>query len=230
MDALTTITVGGLANDSGASIMLDGSASYAAALTIAGQADNAGIITLGSYSVLNVTGGHAFTQSGGTITVDGTFAATIINIDGGTLIFNTTNFTNTGTLAAADGGVINFSAGGLTNLSGTTLTGGTYIVDANSTLQLPNNAFVETLAADLTLSGTGSVVQSLDTAADPSVPVPLERTLSTIAGDGTLNIQDGRSYTTANTITDAGTLQISGGHLHRGGAKRRQRSRGLRWR
>ena len=88
-------------------------------------------------------------------------------------------------------------------------TAGTYVVDAELTLQLPNNTYIATLAADLTLSGTLSVVESLNTGTH--VQVQLESTLSTIAADGTLSVAGGRSYTTSNTIADAGALQIGGG-------------------
>jgi hypothetical protein len=175
LGAATTVTLGRLDNASGASVELFGSASHAAALTVAGPAGNSGAI----------------------------------DIDGGVLTIDTINFTNTGILAAADGGKIDFSAGGLTNLSGTTLTGGIYVVDAGSTLQLPDDATIVTLAANLTLSGAGSVVQSLDTST--RAPVAIESTLTTIAAGGALQVLDGRSYATANAIADSGSLTVGGG-------------------
>ena len=73
----------------------------------------------------------AFTQTGGTTTANGLFSATTINVDGGSFVVDTTDFdvSDTGTLAVADGGTINLSAGGLSNLSTSgVLTGGTYKV------------------------------------------------------------------------------------------------------
>jgi hypothetical protein len=112
-------------------------------------------------------------------------------------------------MIAAGGGKIDFSAGGLTNLSGTTLTGNIFVVDAGSTLQLPNNGTVMTLRANLTLSGAGSAVQSLDTATNSEVAI--ESTLTTIAVGGALSLLGGRSYTTANAIMDSGSLTVGAG-------------------
>ncbi len=165
LTAATTVTLGGLTNSANASFNAYGSSSYAATVTVDGLVSNAGTLNVGDYSVFDVTGGNAFTQTGGTTTIsaDGSFSAATIDIDGGNFVVDTTNFTNIGKLAAAYGGEINFSAGGLTNLSGGTLTGGTYEVDAGSTLQLPNNSPIVTDDADIILSGSGSTIQSLDT-------------------------------------------------------------------
>jgi len=114
---------------------------------------------------------------------------------------------NGGTILAATGTLD--LAGGLTNLSGTTLTGGLYQANTNSVLELTNTTTITTLAATVTLNGTGSTLEVLDTASDRQIG--LESSLTTIAAGGTLNVQGGRSYTTTNTITDAGALRISGG-------------------
>ena len=209
LSAATTLTLGGLKNPTGASFALYGSASHAATLTVTGPAANSGSLDIGSYSVLDVTDGNAFTQTAGTTTVDGTLTAATIAIDSSTLAVDTTNFTDTGTIIAADGGKIDFSAGGLTNLSGTTLTGGAYVVEAGSTLQLPNNVTVGTLAADLTVSGAGWVMQSFDTST--STEVEIEITLKTIAAGGALSVVGGGSYTTTDKITNSGLLTVGGG-------------------
>ena len=128
---------------------------------------------------------------------------------GGRSYTTTNTITDAGTLQIGGGGKFDLSNGGLANLSGTTLAGGTYVVDAGSTLQLPNNATIVTLAADLTLNGTGSVVESLNK--NTNTQVPLEQTLTTIGATGALRVLGGRGYTTANAITDDGNLQLGGG-------------------
>jgi len=171
---------------------------------------NSGTLNIGAYSAFDVTGGNAFTQTAGTTTVDGTLRAATIDIDGGTLAIDT-NFTNTGTLAAADGGVIDFGAGGLTNLSGTTMTGGVYKVGAGSTLQLPNNSPIVTDDADIILSGAGSTIQDLDTTT--GTEQSLDFTLRTIDENGQLHLLAHRGFTTAAQFTNDGIIQLGGGRF-----------------
>jgi hypothetical protein len=208
LSAPTTVTLGGLTNGSSISLY-GGSSTDAVTLTVAGPADNSDTLNIGNYSTFDVTDGNIFTQTGGTTTVQGTLTAATIDIDGGVLAVDTTNFTNIGTITAADGGKIDLSASGLTNLSGTTLTGGTYVVGAGSQLQLPDDQTIVILAANLTLSGTGPVVQSLDAAT--SGQVAIESSLTTIAADGAPNVVGGRPYTTANALADSGSLTVGGG-------------------
>ncbi len=207
--APTTATLDGLDNRAGGNLQLFGSASDAATLTIGGPADNAGTIDIDRFSALDVTGGNAFTQTAGTTTLSGTLSAATIDIEGGVFAVDTKSFTNSSNLVAGNGGKIDFSAGGLTNLSGTTLTGGSFEVDAKGILQLPNDATVVTLAAGLTLSGAGSVVRSLDTTTKAQVAI--ETTLTTIAAGGVLSVLGDRSYTTKNNLTDAGSLTVGAG-------------------
>ena len=213
LTAATTVTLGGLTNSANASFNAYGSSSYAATVTVDGLVSNAGTLNVGDYSVFDVTGGNAFTQTGGTTTIsaDGSFSAATIDIDGGNFVVDTTNFTNIGKLAAAYGGEINFSAGGLTNLSGGTLTGGTYEVDAGSTLQLPNNSPIVTDDADIILSGSGSTIQSLDTSTNTEQS--FDFTWRTISATGQLHLLAGRSLSTAAVITNDGQLELGGGTL-----------------
>jgi hypothetical protein len=174
------VGLGGVANH-GALDVDTGTGEGGGRLTIGGTLDNTGSVQIGPNNATlsaatTVTLGGLDNASGASFQVYGSasHAATLtvaglagnsgaIDIDGGVLTVDTTKFTNMGILSAADAGRLDFSAGGLTNLSGTTLAGGTYVVDAGSTLQLPDNTTIVTLAANLTLSGVGSVVQSLDT-------------------------------------------------------------------
>ncbi len=191
-----------------------GSASYAATMTISGPASNAGTLTIDAYSAFDVTGSNAFSQTGGTTTIsaDGAFSAATIDIDGGAFVVDATNFTNSGKLAAADGGDINLGAGGLTNLSGGTLTGGTYEVDAGSTLQLPNDTPIVTDDADIILSGAGSTIEDYNTTTGAYDTV--DATLLTIGASGQLHLLASRGWTTAGAaITNDGQIQLSGGKL-----------------
>jgi hypothetical protein len=212
LGAATTLTLGGLVNNSGDSFSVYGSAGHAATVSVDGSVNIAGTLNIGAYSVFDVTGG-SFTQTGGTTTVsaNGTFSASTINVDGGNFVVYATNFTNIGTLAAADGGVINLSAGGLTNLSGGTLTGGIYEVDAGSTLQLPNNSPIVTDDADIILRGAGSTIQDLDTTTNTEQSIDF--TLRTISATGQLHLLSGRSLTTAAVFTNNGQLELGGGTL-----------------
>jgi hypothetical protein len=214
LSAPSTMTAGALVNASGGSFSMYGSASYAATATISGPASNAGTLTIGNYSAFDVTGGAAFTQTAGTTTVsaNGAFSAATIDIDGGAFVVDATNFTNSGTLAAADGGDINLGAGGLTNLSGGTLTGRSYEVDAGSTLQLPNNAPIVTDDADIILSGAGSTIEDYNTSTGAYDTI--DATLLTIGASGQLHLLAGRSWTTAGAaITNDGQIELGGGAL-----------------
>ncbi|HEY1258295.1 MAG TPA: hypothetical protein VGF34_03540 [Stellaceae bacterium] len=209
LSAPTTATLGRLDNRAGGNLQVFGSASQEATMTVAGAANNAGRIGIDRFATLEVTGGNAFTQTAGRTTLKGTLSAATIDIEGGVFAVDTKSFTNSGNMVAGNGGKIDFSTGGLTNLSGTTLNGGSFEVDAKGILQLPNNARVATLAADLTLSGKGSVVRSLDTTAKAQVAI--ETTLTTIAAGGSLAVLGGRTYTTNNSLSDAGSLEIGPG-------------------
>jgi hypothetical protein len=93
LSAATTLTLGGLDN-SGHIALYGGSPTVMATLAVAGPTSNSGTIAIGSNSILDVTGGNAFTQTAGTTTVHGMLTAATISIDGGKLIVDTTKFTN----------------------------------------------------------------------------------------------------------------------------------------
>ena len=101
--------------------------------------------------------------------------------------------TNTGTVSVQSG-TLEFS-GDLTNLSGTTLTGGAYTIGAGSVLELANNATIATDDANITLSGAGSTIQSYDTTTGDQVS--FDGTILTIGATGQLHLLAGRSLTTA---------------------------------
>ena len=117
----------------------------------------------------------------------------------------------TGTVSVKTG-TLEFS-GGLTNLSAAgTLTGGTYEVDAGSSLQLPNNSPIVTDDADIILSGAGSTIEDYNTASGTYSAV--DQTLRTIGAAGELRLLADRNWTTADAaITNDGVIQLGGGTL-----------------
>jgi hypothetical protein len=115
---------------------------------------------------------------------------------------------NTGTIYAngASSDFIQATPGAGTAFNAGTLTGGTWITSASSTLTLEFGSALTADAADLVLRGTGSVLRSLGTTI-----ARVESTLATITSAGTLSIQQSRGYSTALAMTDSGTLQLQGG-------------------
>ncbi len=119
------------------------------------------------------------------------------------------SFSNYGTISVSNGDTLLLNPTIFTNLSGTTLTGGSYEVGASTTLQLKDNATVGTLAANITLTGGGSAIQSRNSMT--GTQVRLESMLSTISSSGALRLLGNRGYTTSKTVTDNGGLVLNGG-------------------
>ena len=136
----------------------------------------------------------------------------VINDAGGSIVANGANalnlntngagLTNNGLLQATAGATLNVQGGPLTNYAGGTLTGGDYEADANSTLNL-NTGGIVTDEAQITLNGAGSSINTTVGA--------IETTLTTIAGIGSLHIDGGRNYATANDIVNNGRITLGGG-------------------
>jgi hypothetical protein len=202
LDAATTVTLGGLTN-TGTIALIGHAANLMAGVTVAGSATNAGIITIGSFAAVDVTGGNDYVQTAGSTTVEGSLTAASIDINGGTLAIDTTSFTNLTTLLAADAGLIDFSGGGLTNLSSGTLAGGTYAVDADSTMRFAGGAATTTDDADIILGGSASVIESGTTA--------LATELTSIGTAGVLQLDSGANFDSPNAFRNAGVLDMSGG-------------------
>lgn len=156
----------------------------------------------------SVNGGTLTVQPGGS-TADFTNNATgtIGASNGGTLAFSNANggtLTNNGNFTVADGSTFTVPAGALTNLNGTTLTGGSYYLSASSatspaTLSLGGGSIVTSHAA-ISLYGPGTVFNEINT-------------LATNASDGSLSLAGGRNFTTAGALTNAGSLGASGSTL-----------------
>ncbi|MEO8926691.1 MAG: hypothetical protein ABI306_05955 [Caulobacteraceae bacterium] len=181
-------------------------------------------LTLGSNLILNQTGSIGFLDiDGGTIINEGIISAMAGGGRmGSSLSIGSNIFTNEGKLIASagdtlslnlptDASTIGHQTGGsdFTNFAGGTLTGGSYEVDGESTMDLPNNQTLVTDDAVIILSGAGSVMQSINTTT--RVCTLIETTLTTIHSAAALEILSARNYTTTNSIANSGTLQTGGG-------------------
>jgi fibronectin-binding autotransporter adhesin len=110
-------------------------------------------------------------------------------------------FNNQGTVEAATGTTldINNASGQFLNFTGTTLAGGTYIVDG--TLEF-DGANIVTNNASITLSGAASKIIS---------PTNTNALSGFATNNGTFAIASGRNFTTASNFTNNGTLNVGGG-------------------
>jgi hypothetical protein len=146
---------------------------------------------------------NAFTNSG-TIDADATNAT--LDIEPGT-------FSNNGMIDVANGDLAYIGpTSTFTNLSAGKLTGGTYEVEAGSTLKLPENGSITTDAARIILSGAGSTIEDYNS--NTGVYDLIDTTLRTIGANGIMELLDDRSWTTAGAaITNDGQIELGGGEL-----------------
>ncbi len=212
-----TINIGGIGSPTISTADTTGTGgktvTFGSNLTINAVGDGGGITTLGgppsdslvNQGTINVgTAGASFSISSGSFTNQGTINAT--GSSGASLTLSGTRFTNEGTIHVANGATVLAQVTTFTNLVGTTLTGGTYQVDAGSKLQLPGNSRIQTLDANVTLSGAGSAIVSNTASGQTS----FDNTLQSIGADGELHLLNGRDFTTSNSITDGGLLDLGG--------------------
>jgi hypothetical protein len=117
---------------------------------------------------------------------------------------NLTRFTNAGTLLAGAASTLAVVAANFTNLSGGTLTGGTYIAQSEATLAFDQTFFtsatITTLAADLVFTGIGAYSLA-------------ESSITQIAASGVLEVDAGASVGGANALGISGNLLLGGGTL-----------------
>jgi len=102
------------------------------------------------------------------------------------------------------------SGGGFSNLSGSTLIGGTYGAGfagntAPNVLDLNVGGVIVTDAANIEIDGGGSI-QSFDSGSGEYVPI--QSSLTTIAQGGALSLAN-QTYTWSNDLTDDGALTLS---------------------
>ncbi|MDF1818962.1 MAG: choice-of-anchor D domain-containing protein [Immundisolibacteraceae bacterium] len=150
----------------------------------------------------------ALNDVGGTIRGSGT----------GGIRFGSGNFDNQGTIEALDGSEVDYTTTANTlNNSGGTLTGGTWrSIAAGSGSQVTiNGGAVETNAADITVSGAGSVFRAREPV-NGTTFATLESSLTTNAAAGVLRVLDNRDYTTGNNFDNSGVVQLGGGTFDAG--------------
>ncbi len=101
---------------------------------------------------------------------------------------------NQGTIEASNG---NFTlTGSIDQFTGSTLTGGTWIVRADSSLNIDIGSDIATNQGTVVLDGVESQFDRIDTLAD---------------NQGTFEILNGREFSTVGSLTNSGTIIIGAG-------------------
>jgi hypothetical protein len=103
--------------------------------------------------------------------------------------------TNLGIMQASNGGTLNLQ-GTLTQLVGSSLTGGTWVVMANSTLNITTGSNITINQGNVTLDGVGSTFTKINTLAN---------------NQGSFSILEGRNFTTAGNLANSGTITVGNG-------------------
>jgi hypothetical protein len=210
---VNTLTIGSLAGSTGPTLQVAGTLTFAGSGS--GSADYRGGITAAATGLIQGAGelgtsyiaGVAFPiENDGTIDANGGTAAPLVILS---------TFSNSGTLRADNGSLL-IEGPSFANLSGTTLTGGTYIVSGPTAGTVNEIEFGIGFTADMVidaativLSGAASDIQGYSGGIFQS----LETQLQTIASGGTLQLLNSRGYNTGNALTDAGEVNLQGGTL-----------------
>ncbi len=191
-----TITVNKGGTDVGTSIGISGTVELAGSGSIvlngfAGNLDSALINDLGNSNLIQDSG-HTISGAG-LINVDSFTNNGTVNADisGSTLLLETNGvaYTNSGTYEATNGGTLDVTS--VTNFASGTLTGGTYQVNANSTMILPGN--VTNNAATIILNGTNTAFSAIT---------------AMTGNTGTFKLENGATFTTTGNFTNSGTLSL----------------------
>jgi hypothetical protein len=205
----TTITAGGAHSIGSLSISND----YLilnASLTIAHDVNvspGAAIDTRVSMSV-----GGSLTNNGiaiggaGSLSVLGLFQNQSL-LDGHGLTVTAGSLTNTGVLEASGGDLtVTLAPGGFTNLSGSTLTGGTYTAFSGSGVYLDVGGVIATDAATINLN-FGGMVYSYDDVGHAYIPVT--SSLHSIAASGTLSLGASQTFNWGDLTVDGSVVLSS---------------------
>jgi hypothetical protein len=199
----------------GAALIYSGNGTINNATISIGNADGSyldgdgGTVTFGSGTTLVQAGAQAFL--GGLYNAE-TFVnqgALIAGYSGGFFIISGASFTNSGSIKVSNGDTLTMAGvTTFTNLNNSTLSGGTYEVDAGSAFQLVDNVTIATDATTIILSGANSVIASQNTTSDQEIEI--DATLVTISSTGTLELLSGRNFTASAAFTDNGLLELGG--------------------
>ena len=196
-------------NGAGNALTLASDETWTGNMTISAQATGLGLINNGTFTLTSgvnyIYGGG---QTGFTFTNNGTVDATSGTLNVGDAGTDAITNAPSGVFDAA-GGNVTFGLGGatVTNLSGNTLSGGTWMATNGGTLLFTGASSTITTngaATVLILNGAGSNIES-----GPSNHT-LEQTLAT--NNGTLEVLNGRNFASSSAgIANNGTIQLGGG-------------------
>jgi hypothetical protein len=167
-----------------------------------------GSLSVASLDNSGAVGGRGSINSSGPILNEG-------EISGGGLSLTAPSLNNVGTLFAHPGNlIVTISPGGFTNLSGSTLTGGTYTAigdpttpNSSGALFLNVGAVIATDAAKISLSGPAAIY-SFDNVSGTYVPITAS--LHTIANSATLSLSFSSYDWSDLTVDGSVTLSVDG--------------------
>ncbi len=196
------LTAGGFANVVGGSLnggtyTIGGTLVYNGAdITAIGSTTN---LTLdGSGLLRNTNGGDHNALTGTLATNNGT-----LTLENGADLTLTKAFTNNGTLNVLASSTLDLTAGGIANLVGGSLNGGTYTI-GGELLYKGDNIRAIGSTASLTLDGSGTIVNAKGGDHDG-----LAGTLAT--NNGTLILENGADLALTHEFTNKGNLQVLAG-------------------
>jgi fibronectin-binding autotransporter adhesin len=182
-------------------------------LSVNDTTGNGATLTLGPNAVITQSGNLAelyYYQANDTIVNEGSIVASAASGNLSIGVGATGTFTNAGVITVSAGDTLLLNTGvAFTNMSGTTLTGGSIAVGAGSLMELANNTTITTDNATITLSGANAQIEALNTTTNAQVT--LDQKLTRIGTAGALSVLGGRNFTVAGAFTDGGRLQLGGG-------------------
>jgi hypothetical protein len=218
------INVGTVAGSSGSTLAMFGTQTLNNATINLGNAagssvgyvsqETGGTLTLGSGTTVQGYGGigGARVQGGGVdnLVNAGTISA---NFNGRALTINNSGtLTNSGTLEARNGGTLNITNAAIANFSGSTLTDGSWKAFGSGSTVNIFSGVVNTNAANIVLSGAGSLVRTFNTTT--GLYTSVDSSLSSNAAAGALRVLDNRNFSVVangGNFANNGVIQLGGG-------------------
>ena len=204
-----SLTAAGVSLQGGASVFLLGTLT-AGALSIGGSTPAP------TYAGPSSVTGAGIVSVGGPLLNQGTIS-TSNQAGGNDLAVTAGALTNYGSLLADTHKLtVTVAAGGFSNLSGTTLTGGSYTAVNGGTLDLNVGGTIVTDAATIALGSVYDGATAPDTIASydsvAGAYVPLQASLQTIASGGSLSLNTGGTFaSTLTTVASGGALTLYDG-------------------
>jgi fibronectin-binding autotransporter adhesin len=213
VNAGTTTTLKGTITNSGSITLTGSTLSLGNSVTLNGAgkvilSNSASNLITGATSGLTLTNANTI-EGGGTISNLGIVNTGTIAANQSTpliILPSSSHLNNTGTLSVSAGDTMEIgtsTGGALSNLSGTTLTGGTYSV--SGTLEFgASGTSVVTDAANISLTGVGAKIVDF---ASQNVLTDL----ATITSAGTFTLSGGAAFITVGNFTNDGALTVNSG-------------------